>query len=78
MGQQGTTKNFLKVAKNSFFLLLANSVTQAEVCAEVQKFQDSNPAIKQDGRSITVESKEGQRLENYDYLQNHLKKGNLN
>lgn len=40
------------------------SATQVEVCATFQKFQDSNPAIKQDGRSITVESKEGQRLEN--------------
>jgi len=33
----------------------------------------TNPVIKQDRRSIRVESKEGQRLENY----NHLKEAHL-
>lgn len=46
----------------SLLLLLPNSVTPAEVCATLQKFQDSNPVIKQDGNSIIVERKGEQRL----------------
>lgn len=54
---------------NHLLLLLANSATQAKVCATLLKFQGPNPAIKQDGRLLTVESKKGQRLENYHHLQ---------